>query len=304
MINLKSLKLILALSISIAVVYITAVATLGLFMPNHWNTELEGSEFSQLSNGKVRYSEIGSGSDTILFLHGFNSQMSIWNRVWDKLDHCHHSIRLDIPGFGQSTWDSESYTLEEQSKRLYEFVKSKKLNKLTLVGASMGGALSITFASLYPDLVKSLILIAPSGYPGSLIYRKPFTELIKTNWFRPAAIWIAESRLYKFAFPKSIALQSLTVTSSYNNQWVENLKSIESQVILIWSTGDTAVDYKYASSVSSKLKNNSLITLPENINHNAPNLASSLISDLACYLAKNETINKPELLNFKFDEIK
>jgi len=278
-------KLLLIIISLLFIAYMAAVIILGSYMPRTWYAEVKGSQFAEFENGVMRYSEIGDGPSAIVFLHGFGSQINTWNEVWSKLNDCHHAIRVDIPGFGYSQWNTETYTLDIQAERIHQFLKSKNIQDITLVGASMGASLSATFAARYPHLVNSLVLIAPSAYPGSLNYRKPFTNLIGTRWFIPTASWVAKTWIYKKLYPDSIALQSLTLNSSYNQKWVDALKTIFTPTVLMWSKGDNKAKFEYATLVSAALPNDRLVILPEEVHHNAPFKESSNIAKLACTFA-------------------
>src|SRR5436190_692231 len=76
----------------------------------------------KLDQGNVRYQSSGQGHDAVLFLHGFNSQLSIWEATWPHLKDCARSVRIDIPGFGGSNWDSSSYSLSDQAERVISFM--------------------------------------------------------------------------------------------------------------------------------------------------------------------------------------
>ncbi len=256
-------------------------------MPNSWHVKVKDSQLMTFSQGVIRYSEMGSGSQAIVFLHGFNSQINVWDRVWKNMNNCSHAIRLDIPGFGDSIWNTSSYSLDQQAERIHQFIIEKNIDNLILVGTSMGGSLSVAFAAKYPHLVSSVILMAPSAYPGSLNYRKPFTRLIKTNWFIPISTWVVKTAIYRWLFPDSIALQTLTLQSSYSDNWVNQLKTIKVPTLLLWSKGDAIVEYQYAALVANALQNETLLTLNEEIDHNIPGRSPQLIAKLACDFANN-----------------
>lgn len=229
----------------------------------------------------------------VLFLHGFNGQMSAWDRVWGKMDGCGPKIRLDIPGYGRSKWPTESYDLSFQAARILDFLDRLGIQKVNLVGASMGGALSVWFAAQYPHRVGQLVLLAPSGYPGALSYGGWFGIVLKYSILKKVAKILARTRMYRFLAPKSVALQALTVTDSYRDLWIEALKKVTAPTWLLWSPGDTGVLYAYASKVVQELSQGILLSLPDSVGHDIPTNASGVVARLVCGIQKE--VNSAQL---------
>ena len=101
---------------------------------------------------------------TLLMLHGFGGEKDNWNRFSKKLTDDFRLIIPDLPGHGGSVQDlSLNYAIEEQTKRLKQFVDALGIKKAHLVGSSMGGAIAMRYAFLYPQSVLSLTLIDSAG---------------------------------------------------------------------------------------------------------------------------------------------
>lgn len=119
-----------------------------------------------LGFGKIVYLEntSGKGGIPVVMLHGFGGDKDNWDRFSKKLtDHC-RLIIPDLPGHGESVQDlSLNYGIQEQAKRLKEFLDSLGIKKAHLVGNSMGGAIAMRYAALYPESVQSLALIDTAG---------------------------------------------------------------------------------------------------------------------------------------------
>lgn len=269
------------------VIYLSLAIFLGTFLAGRWHAEVEGSQFLTFPEGEIRYTEKGDSESAILFLHGFNGQISNWNKVWKEMGNCYHAIRLDIPGFGSSVWNTESYTLQEQAKRVHQFIESKGLNRVVLVGTSMGGSLSATLAGMYPGLVKGVILMAPSAYPGSLKYRQPFTYLRRNFLFHKSALWVVKTPFYKWMFPKSIPLQGLTLQTSYDDTWIDSLRKIKAPTVILWSKGDELISYKYASIIAKEITHAKVMMVSDEAGHNIPGNEPAKVAQLACQFALN-----------------
>ncbi len=119
--------------------------------------------YSTHNAGRLAYLEVGEGEKTLLFLHGMGSNLKAWYKnILSLKNHC-RCIALDFPGYGQSDRLPEAFTIEQACEIVIEFIKSKKLEGVSLVGHSMGGQISIAVAHTAPELITSLILCAPAG---------------------------------------------------------------------------------------------------------------------------------------------
>lgn len=277
--------------------YLALVIFYGVRLPTLSQIEqLPGERFAHFAEGDIRYSETGFGTSATIFLHGFNTGAHIWEDVFRQAGECGTFIRLDIPGYGASQWRDKHFDLPLQSRRLYEFVKQKQLQRVTLVGVSMGASLSATFAADYPDLVHAVVIGAPSGYPGSLTMSKRVANSLAPGAMNKLATMVADSFLFRLLFPDSAAIQALTVTSSYNQSWVANLSRIEAPTVVVWSPGDAGVPYAYAGKIAERLKQSVVITLPEEVGHNIPLNAPAVLARLACHLAPGNGLSASEMI--------
>ena len=113
--------------------------------------------------GRLAYVEIGEGKQTLLFLHGMGSNLKAWYKNILTLKNHYRCIAIDLPGFGQSDRLAEAFTIERAREVVIAFIRSKGFERVSLVGHSMGGQISIAAAHAAPELITSLILCAPAG---------------------------------------------------------------------------------------------------------------------------------------------
>ncbi|WP_426690675.1 alpha/beta fold hydrolase [Rhodanobacter ginsengiterrae] len=109
------------------------------------------------------YDEGGEGP-TIVLLHGFDADRSVWLKTAKLLTPHFHLIIPDLPGWGDSSRNSgASYNVDAQAARLDSFVKTLGLQRFVLVGHSMGGAIAAVYASEHPEQVAGLALVDSFG---------------------------------------------------------------------------------------------------------------------------------------------
>ena len=96
----------------------------------------------------------------ILFLHGFTGNLNDWKFVSGKLNSSFTNIFIDLIGHGNSSspHEVELYSSESQVKFLKLILEKLNLEKVVLVGYSMGGRLAIDFSYNYSQCVKGLVL--------------------------------------------------------------------------------------------------------------------------------------------------
>jgi abhydrolase domain-containing protein 6 len=109
------------------------------------------------------YFEAGKG-DTILFIHGFQSDKAWWLSYLPPLIDKYHVVALDLPGHGgSSSYYSLKYDIQSLAKEVAKFVEKKEIKKFHLIGTSMGGGVSLAYSLIQPERVLSLSLINPLG---------------------------------------------------------------------------------------------------------------------------------------------
>src|SRR6185436_3457930 len=91
--------------------------------------------------------EIYGTGDPMLFLHGLGGSSYSWREMVEPLKPYYQVILIDFRGEGQSPKPNDKhYSIEEQAELIYQFIDEKKLRRLTLVGNSYGGAVSLLLA--------------------------------------------------------------------------------------------------------------------------------------------------------------
>mmetsp|Transcript_235 Transcript_235/g.447 ORF Transcript_235/g.447 Transcript_235/m.447 type:complete len:385 (+) Transcript_235:76-1230(+) len=119
---------------------------------------------------ETAYAEAGEaqpGVPPLILLHGFDSSCCEFRRLLPELDQQgQEAYALDILGWGFNQYlGIKSFSAEAKLAHLYEFWQTVlKGRKMSLVGASLGGAVAIEFAHRYPWAVHKLILIDGQGF--------------------------------------------------------------------------------------------------------------------------------------------
>lgn len=117
-------------------------------------------------NTDIYFTDNGKGNAVVL-LHGFLEDHTIWNEVSSLLSKKFRVISVDLLGHGKSDCYGYIHTMEDQADMLSALLTELRLRKVSLAGHSMGGYIALAFAELYPEHVRSLILLNSSAQADS-----------------------------------------------------------------------------------------------------------------------------------------
>ena len=136
----------------------------------------EGNFLSLKDGYRLHYHDQGKGH-AVIFLHGSGQGASGWSNFKTNAPafqkEGYRTIIPDLIGFGYSSKPEDiKYSLEFHLDSLKQLIDHLQLDKVTLVGNSLGGALSIKYALSFPDKVEKLILLAPGGIEPQDVYRR------------------------------------------------------------------------------------------------------------------------------------
>jgi 2-succinyl-6-hydroxy-2,4-cyclohexadiene-1-carboxylate synthase len=119
-----------------------------------------------VANGVAYHVEVYGQGEPLLLLHGFTGSVESWKWLIPKWQDSRKLILVDILGHGLtvSPDDYKRYDIKLAAADLEEILRQLEVEKINVLGYSMGGRLALTFAILYPSRVKKLIL--ESSSPG------------------------------------------------------------------------------------------------------------------------------------------
>ena len=114
----------------------------------------------------IAYTDDGNkeSKEVLLFIHGLASYLPAWSKVIPLLKNHFRCIAIDLPGYAKSSAGVHSGSMLFYADAISKFTHKLNLQKVSLVGHSMGGHISITTALTYPKLIDKLILLAPAGF--------------------------------------------------------------------------------------------------------------------------------------------
>ncbi len=159
----------------------------------------DNSQFLEMNGMPVHYRINGEGEPLVL-IHGTGASLHTWEGWTEILEKDFKVISLDMPAFGLTGPNPERvYTLEFYAKFLDSFLEKIEVDKFSIAGNSLGGGIAWKYAALFPEKVKSMILVDPMGYPHR--GEAPFALRLAANKY--------SSKFLKTVTPKSLFYKSL-----------------------------------------------------------------------------------------------
>ncbi len=110
----------------------------------------------------VNIIDIGSGPPMI-FLHGLSGCWQNWLENLPFFARDHRVIAVDLPGFGESQMPREPISVTGYARMLDALCDALDLDRVIVVGNSMGGFVGAELAIRFPHRVDQLCLVAAAG---------------------------------------------------------------------------------------------------------------------------------------------
>jgi len=122
------------------------------------------------------------GKPLLAFLHGGRDHARSWDFVAPRYADRYHVIAPDLRGHGDSAWAAGSqYAIADYVLDLAQLLNHVGKRPVTLVGHSLGGAVALHYAGIYPEDVVRVAAIEGLGPPPSMIVERPIEERMQ-DW--------------------------------------------------------------------------------------------------------------------------
>lgn len=148
---------------------------------------------------RLHYVDYGDEDKPLLVLvHGGRDHARNWDFVAERLSRSYHVIAPDLRGHGDSAWAVGSqYSMPEYVLDLVQLLRHLDSRRVTLVGHSLGGAVVLHYAGIYPDSVERVAAIEGLGPPPVMIVDTPIEERMRDWISTMQSLAIRRPRAYK-----------------------------------------------------------------------------------------------------------
>lgn len=196
---------------------------------------------------EIAYSILGKGEPAIVFVHEWASDKNIWKNQVGFLSKKYKVVAIDLAGHGQSGLERKAYKMKLFGDDISAVVNYLQLNKVIIVGHSLGGIAALEAAKSLKGKIVGIIGVdtyqsfdvgetsqktelflnafknnydeSIKGYLGNLFYSNADTSLVNTTILNAKKI------------PGDIAIDILRNMLQYNYE--QNIKEVKTKVISI-----------------------------------------------------------------------
>lgn len=114
-------------------------------------------------HGYRRAFRIAGEGPAILLIHGIGDNSTTWNTVQTKLAQRFTVIAPDLLGHGRSDKPRADYSVAAYANGMRDLLSVLDIDRVTVVGHSLGGGVAMQFAYQFPQFVDRLILVGAGG---------------------------------------------------------------------------------------------------------------------------------------------
>ncbi len=137
---------------------VIGLAVLSMFLVSlSFYAETPQREVMSADEVKIAFTTDGIGDVAVVFVHGWSCDRSYWNAQMAFFREQYQVVAIDLPGHGESGTKRTNWTMEAYGADVAAVVNKLGLEKVVLVGHSMGGSVNIEAARLMPERVVGLV---------------------------------------------------------------------------------------------------------------------------------------------------
>ncbi|MBD2092392.1 alpha/beta fold hydrolase [Microcoleus sp. FACHB-1515] len=234
----------------------------------------------------TRYWRLGTQGSAIVFIHGIGSAIETWALNVEALAQHHQVYALDLVGSGRSDKPLTSYSLVALAEFVKGFADEMGLDRLSLIGNSMGGGIALQFALLYPQQIEKLLLVNSLGLGQEVSWSLRLANLpLVDRFYKPTRsstaltlkqavenqALITDEWIDRFHTLLSLsgAPEALIAQIRTNIDWwgvrrevyqpiVDRLSTITAPTLIVWGKQDQILPVAHAQTAMQQLPNASL----------------------------------------------
>ncbi len=114
-------------------------------------------------HGYRRAFRIAGEGPAILLIHGIGDSSATWTDLIPHLAQTNTVIAPDLLGHGRSDKPRADYSVAAYANGMRDLLAVLGIERATVIGHSLGGAVAMQFAYQYPQMVERLVITSSSG---------------------------------------------------------------------------------------------------------------------------------------------
>lgn len=226
-----------------------------------------------IDNININYIMEGQG-DAVLLLHGWGSNIKLFNGIIKNLSKTHTVYALDMPGFGESDEPKEAWNVDDYVDFVIKFINEMKITKLSLLGHSFGGRVIIKMVNRenLDFQIDKLILVDSAGIKPVSSNKKTFKgqlykflkKIVGSKLIRkifPEALNKLKCKFGSEDYKNATPIMRDTLVKVVNEDLKDLLPNIKNSTLLIWGDKDEATPISDAYTMNKLIKDSGIVTV-------------------------------------------
>ena len=224
------------------------------------------------------YSFIDNNTEPLVFIHGVGLDHKMWEPQVSSLNN-YSIITYDLLGHGKTPCDKKELTLNDFSNQLDDLLRFMKIDKINLIGFSLGSLIGLDFASKFQDKLKSLTLIGTTykrtaEQRALVIERFEQAKLNKPISRQAIKRWFTDEYLNNYPEIYDQFIKILTKDGedhlnflkayrlfTYHQDDIDIIKGIKTKTLVMTGSNDLGSTVEMSKSLSNDLTNSSFIEI-------------------------------------------
>ncbi len=207
--------------------------------------------------------------ETVLFIHGSGGGQHTWSYQKGLFEKEFNPVIIELPGHGESGGEGEE-EVGKYAEQVYAFLKALGLEKVFLVGHSLGGAIAQTLALTNEEMLKGIVLV---GTGARLKVLPMILDGIKNNFEETVR------KINQFAFSRKVQADLIEKSVSIMSQCrpevlygdflacdrfdlMNGVGKIVLPTLVLCGENDQLTPVKYSQFLHSRIEGSKLEVLP------------------------------------------
>jgi pimeloyl-ACP methyl ester carboxylesterase len=262
-------------------------------------TQGERSHDVMVDGYRIHYREMGQGTP-LLLVHGLGGNSLDWAPVMKTYAKAgYHVLAPDLLGFGKSQKPDVSYSIEEQTQLVHDFLAVENVPQADVVGWSMGGWISLKLALEHPENVHRLVVNDSAGLNflpdyGQTLFTPESEDAVNTLLGRlepkskPVPRFIARDMTRRVKTETGWVIRR-AVASMYSKADLLDgkLGAINQPVLIVWGADDGLIPVTSGYEMAREMPQADMQVF-RNCGHMAPEICSTAVSQKTLQFLKAE----------------
>ncbi len=241
------------------------------------NTQIE-DHTAEIDGITIHYRTLGQAEQQpIIFIHGWGGSYTNNDAVTTALHEQGFRVyTMEVPGLDRSSTPKAPWSNDDYARHFAKVVEKLEIESPIIVGQSFGGGIAASYASLFPDSIKYLVLVDSNTTDKDFLYPRLvrtlgniFTFSLQArvipsnikNTFISLMLSVPDDQISKIPYSER-AIMGQTFILTHTEDQFKKLESISIPTILIWGESDKKVTLDQAKKMQERLQESTLTTLP------------------------------------------